>query len=135
MELLLLLFFFFLFLTFLEIEGQGLGRIFFPGKIFFVENMIQISLDFVYFYRSIFIRWIKNLSSLRVIIILKRMRIRGHPRIIIEIIIERIIIRIKSGTRLLHGLMGKPFCVKWCFVRRMHKYIGGDELYTLKRQV
>lgn len=108
---------------------------FFSGQNFFRRKYDSNIARFRIFLSIDFYRWIKNLSSLRVIIILKRMRIRGHPRIIIEIIIERIIIRIKSGTRLLHGLMGKPFCVKWCFVRRMHKYIGGDELYTLKRQV
>lgn len=134
MELLLLLFFFFF--PFLNVpRDRRTRKDFLSGQNFFRRKYDSNVARFRIFLSIDFYRWIKNLSSLRVIIILKRMRIRGHPRIIIEIIIERIIIRIKSGTRLLHGLMGKPFCVKWCFVRRMHKYIGGDELYTLKRQV
>lgn len=59
---------------------------------------------------------------------------KGDENSRISSIIDRIIID-QIGDAVIARFNGKRFALKWCFVRRMRKYIGGDKLHIRwKRQ-
>lgn len=59
---------------------------------------------------------------------------KGDENSRISSIIDRIIID-QIGDAVVARFNGKRFALKWCFVRRMRKYIGGDKLHIRwKRQ-